>query len=176
MTKKPKPSPQNQIGRAVGQAALSPRARVRTRRTPARYPPPKSTMRASIHGSSVHSVRARVTVSSGGPWYPAARARASPGMPATSGADLMPPRYRAPRRPDLPGRGTPVAEVRTTREGAFRDREEFSVQGNAKVFAIMAGPRYEPGGTRTGVASVSDGVLAAGGGAGEGRAGGGSGA
>lgn len=25
---------------------------------------------ASIHGSSVHSVKARATVSSGGPWYP----------------------------------------------------------------------------------------------------------
>ena len=30
-------------------------------------------MSASIHGSSVHSVRARVTVSAGGPWYPDAR-------------------------------------------------------------------------------------------------------
>src|SRR5580658_798228 len=46
-------------------------------------------MSTSIHGSSVHSVRARVTVSSGGPWYPDARARVRPGVATPARAVLM---------------------------------------------------------------------------------------
>src|SRR5262245_2512113 len=73
MTRNPRPRPQNQIRRATGQSPA--------RRAPARYPTPRITMRASIHGSSVHSVSARVTVSSGGPWYPDASVAVP--MPAT---------------------------------------------------------------------------------------------
>src|SRR6516162_8974890 len=54
-------------------------------------------MSASIQGSSVHSVRARVTVSSGGPSYPDARARVSPDAPAAARAVVMP--VTLPRSP-----------------------------------------------------------------------------
>src|SRR5580704_9888499 len=49
-------------------------------------------MSASIQGSSVHSVSARVTVSSGGPWYPDASAvpMAATLPPGTGGTDRPP--------------------------------------------------------------------------------------
>ena len=62
MTMTPRP-PQNAIAHAAGQP---PPAR-RIRRTPAKYSPPASSTTMSTGTSNVQEVRARATVSSGGP-------------------------------------------------------------------------------------------------------------